>query len=153
MFLEPALGSAFFAHLQTAISGGSLTPDETALIENYITDVMLWATMAELALPITYQTFAKGVQQKTAAESVAPTQQEVFRLMQHYKDRAEPYKQRLINYLVANYIKFPLYWNYVVQSDTIHPEANAYECPIYLDNGVENIHKNYLNGPANNQEA
>jgi hypothetical protein len=132
MFLQPALGSGLYGRLQDGIDADDLTDEEQTLMDDYIMDVMVWATLSELPLPLSYQFFAKGNLQKGAEESSSPSRNDLDYISGYYKDRAEFYKQRLIKYLKTNYNLFSQYTSPGNGFDTIFPEEDAYECPIYL---------------------
>lgn len=132
MYIQPALGSTFYKALQDGVENSSLTANESALIDDYITDALMWYTVAELPMALGYQFFSKGVLQKTAEESNTPSRADLELLQRQYMNKAEFYKTRLINYLRENYTRFPEYFNPGIGYDVIQPELKAYTCPIYL---------------------
>ena len=132
MYIQPAMGSTFYEALQDGVENDNLTANETALLNNYITDALVWFTMSTLPAALSYQFFSKGVLQKTAEESNNPSRADIELLERRYKDNAEFYKTRLINYLRENYTLFPEYFSPGVGYDVIQPENKAYTCPIYL---------------------
>jgi hypothetical protein len=132
MYLQPALGSALYQRLQTGVSAANLTVSETELIDNYITDCLVWYTMSLLPLSLGYQFFSKGVLQKTAEESNTPGRSDLELISSGYKQTAEFYKQRMVNYLRQNYSLFSEYINTGSGYDVIFPETKVYTCPIYL---------------------
>lgn len=132
MYIQPALGSTFYLALQNGVENNNLTAQESALINNYITDALVWYTMSTLPATLSYQFFSKGVLQKTAEESNNPSRADIELLERRYKDNAEFYKTRLINYLRENYTLFPEYFSPGVGYDVIIPENRGYTCPIFL---------------------
>lgn len=132
MFIQPALGSTLYIRLQRGIENDNLTANESNLINNYITDALVWYTMSLLPAALSYQLFSKGVLQKTAEESNNPSRADLELLARQYKDTAEFYKTRLIGYLRENYLLFDEYFNTDTGLDVIFPEKKAYTCPIYL---------------------
>lgn len=132
MYVQPALGSTLYLRLQAGVENNDLTADETVLIDTYITDCLVWYTMSLLPFALGYQFFSKGVLQKTSEESQAPSRADLELIGNSYKQTAEFYKQRLINFLRENYNSFSAYYNQGYGLDVIFPEKKAYTCPIYL---------------------
>jgi len=132
MYIQPVLGSTLYARLQAGVSAANLTAAESVLLDSYITDCLIWYTMAELPFALGYQFFSKGVLQKTAEESVAPSRGDLELIANRYKQTAEFYKQRIVNYLQQNYTLFSEYSNPGSGYDVIQPQAKAYTSPIYL---------------------
>jgi hypothetical protein len=145
MFLQPALGSNLYNRLQSGVQSDNLTTNEINLIDNYIIDCLCWATMANLSHAISYQVFAKGIQQKTSDDSSLPNKNDIDAIETRYKDYAEYYKDRLIKYLQANQVLYPTYLNGVISVDSIYPSKDAYECPIYIGSGSKKLNSNFNN--------
>lgn len=133
MHIQPALGSRLYKRLQDGIEANNLLATETTLLDDYITDALIWFTMASLPMSIGFQLFAKGFLQKTGEESVAPDRADLELIEQKYTSIAEFYKTRLIRYLQENENSYPEYLNYTNAIDTVVPEVNGYTCPIFLD--------------------
>jgi hypothetical protein len=133
IFLRPALGSALYSRLQAGVLASNLTTAETTLLNNYVTDCLVWGTMANLPMALGYQFFAKGPLQKTSENSNAPVKNELDSITQYYQNFAEFYKQELINYLKTNYTSFSQYANPGCGWDVVKPVSTGYDCPIYLE--------------------
>lgn len=136
MHIQPALGSTLYIRLQNGITANNLVARETNLLDNYITDALIWFTMASLPMTIGFQLFAKGFLQKSAEETVTPDRADLELIEQKYTSIAEFYKTRLVRYLQENETLFPEYLNFTQAIDTITPDQNAYTCPIYLGNSM-----------------
>jgi hypothetical protein len=134
MYIQPALGSRLYNRLQDGVQVGNLTPDETTLINDYITDTLIWYTMSMLPMSMGFQLFSKGFLQKTSEDSISPSRKDLELIEEKYKSLAEFYKTRMIKYLQENYVKFFEYYNTGSGWDVIEPEDKAYTCPIYLGN-------------------
>lgn len=132
MYLQTALGSTLYLRLQTGIEDDDLTANEVILLDSYVTDCLVWYTMSLLPYALGYQFFSKGVLQKTSEESNTPSRVDLELIGSQYKQTAEFYKQRLINYLRENYTLFSEYINTGSGYDVIFPELKAYTSPIYL---------------------
>jgi hypothetical protein len=103
IYIQPTLGSTLYQRLQTGIDDNDLNLDEKTLIDNYVTDTLIWFTMSMLPMVMGYQLFSKGFLQKTAEESNAPSRADLELLESKYKSMAEFYNKRLIKYLQENY--------------------------------------------------
>lgn len=134
MYVQSALGSTLYLRLQSGVEADNLGSSETILLNTYVTDCLVWYTMSLLPMALGYQFFSKGVLQKTSEESNAPNQSDLTTISNQYKQTAEFYKQRMINYLRENYTLFSEYFNTGSGYDVIFPELKAYTCPIYLGN-------------------
>ena len=132
MYIQTALGSPLFLRLQSGQEASNLNANETLLLDNYITDSLVWYTMSLLPMALGYQLFSKGFLQKTSEESTAPSRADLELIASGYKSDGEFYKQRLINYLRENYSLYQEYFNFTSGLDTIFPELKAYTCPIWL---------------------
>lgn len=152
MFIQTALGSPLFLRLQSGKEADKLNSNETLLLDNFITDALIWYTMSLLPMALGYQLFSKGFLQKTSEESTTPSRGDLELLASGYKSDGEFYKQRLINYLRENYSLYAEYWNFTAGLDTIFPELKAYTSPIWLgssskcDSGDRSFSGNNSNG-------
>lgn len=147
--IQPALGSRLYKRLQDGIEGDNLTPDEETLINDYITDTLIWYTMSMLPMVMGYQLFSKGFLQKTAEESNTPSRGDLEMLEDKYKGMAEFYKTRMIKYLQENYTLYFEYFNTGSGFDVIFPEEKGYTCPIYLgDRSAEPRYPQYSNSTS-----
>jgi hypothetical protein len=137
MFILPVLGSALFERLQNGIDDNDLTNDEKDLLDNYITDALLYFVLAELPMGLNFQFYTKGVVQKTGENTQQPTMSDLLDVADRYKSRAEFYSERLIKHLryeVSTNNKFPQYLeNYTFEQ--MKPAQNGYTCSIDLGNG------------------
>jgi hypothetical protein len=137
IFLMPALGSTLYKRLQQGKKDNNLNSSEVNLIDNYITDCLIWATISYLPVSMGYQFYSKGALQKTSEESNAPSKQELDYIGTYYQDIAESYKQTLINYLRQNYTLFAEYSSPGTGWDVVEPITLGYECPIFLEGDKE----------------
>ena len=139
MHIHPALGTTLYKRLQNGIENSNLTSLETDLLDNYITDALVWFTMSMLPMVMGFQLFSKGFLQKSSEESTAPSRSDLELIEQKYLSMAEFYKQRLIKYLQENETNFNEYYNFQSTIDNIPPDNDAYTCPIYLGVDTDTI--------------
>jgi hypothetical protein len=135
MYILPALGSTLYNKLQSAISGSTLIANEQGLLDNYVTDCLIYYVMSELPMGLSYQFYNKGLLRKSGDNTENPSMQDMIDVANRYRTRAEFYKQRLIKYLRQNNAIFPEYLNFTSGIDTIVPDLEGYTSSLYLEDG------------------
>jgi hypothetical protein len=136
MYILPALGSALYAELQTAVEANSFTDLQTTLLDDYIVDCLIYYVMSELPQGLSYQFYNKGLIRKTGENQESPSMQDMIDVANRYRARAEFYKQRLIKYLKQNNALYPNYLNFGSGIDSIKPDNEGYTVSMWLgDNG------------------
>jgi len=126
------LGTALYTKLQADVEAGTVTGDYKTLLDDYITDTLVWYTLSEMPMPLQYKLINKGVVTRTGEAIQTVSFTEVQALMDYCRNWAQWYAQRTIDYLCANSTKYPEYVNPGSASDTIHPDYTQYTCGIYL---------------------
>ena len=149
-YILPTLGSGLYDRLQSGIENANLTDDEKTLLNDYVTDCLLWLTMGEAVQMLGFQFFSKGVLQKTSEESNAPGKGALELLERKYISNGEFYKQRLIAYLQENYALYEQYLNPGAGLDVIFPQTKAFSSPIYLGRGANARINRILSGGGGN---
>mgnify|MGYP000241602618 FL=1 len=136
MYILPALGSALYNELQTAVEANSFTALQTTLLDDYIVDCLIYYVMSELPQGLSYQFYNKGLIRKTGENQESPSMQDMIDVANRYRARAEFYKQRLIKYLKQNNALYPNYLNFGSGIDSIKPDNEGYTVSMWLgDNG------------------
>jgi hypothetical protein len=138
MYILPALGTALYTRLQDGIVANNLTANESALLDDYVTDTLVYYVLSELPVGLSFQFYNKGLVRKTSDNSDQPNMQDLIDVANRYRSRAEFYKQRMIKYLqeVSTSNLFPEYINPGTGVDTMYPERDGYQSSIFL--GDEN---------------
>jgi hypothetical protein len=131
-YIMPALGTGLYNRLQEGIDDNNLSANEKMLLDDYITDTLLWFTIGEMVMSTSYQFFSKGVLQKSSEESNTPSKGQLELLERKYMSNGEFYKQRLIDFLRENSTMFEQYLQYGSGFDVIAPQVQAYTSPIFL---------------------
>lgn len=136
MYLLPVLGTALYERMQDGLEAANLTDLETDLWKPYIRDTLIYYTIAESSVTLSYQLWNKGVVRKTTENGEIVSGSEVDEFYQRFKNRAEWYRERLINFLIqeAGSGNFSEYINPGNRVDTFHPLKKSYEIGIYLGN-------------------
>ena len=97
LYIQPTLGSRLYKRLQLGIESDNLTDNEKTLLDEYVTDTLIWYTMSMLPLIMGFQLFSKGFLQKTSEESQAPSRSDLELIEQKYKSMAEFYNTRMVS--------------------------------------------------------
>ena len=132
MYILPALGSALYNELQTAVDSNTYTNLQTTLLDDYIVDTLIYFVMSELPQGLSFQFYNKGLLRKTGENQESPSMQDMIDVANRYKARAEFYKQRLIKYLKQNNALYPNYLNFGSGIDSIKPDNEGYTVSMYL---------------------
>jgi len=132
MYILPALGSALYNELQTAVDANTYTQLQTTLLDDYIVDCLIYFVMSELPQGLSYQFYNKGLIRKTGDNQESPSMQDMIDVANRYRARAEFYKQRLIKYLKQNNALYPNYLNFGSGIDSIKPDNEGYTVSMYL---------------------
>ena len=132
MYILPALGSALYNELQTAVVANTFTQLQTTLLDDYLVDCLIYFVMSELPQGLSYQFYNKGLIRKTGENQESPSMQDMIDVANRYRARAEFYKQRLIKYLKQNNALYPNYLNFGSGIDSIKPDNEGYTVSMYL---------------------
>lgn len=152
LYIMPILGTALFDKLQALISAGTISAggnaDYKTLLDRYIVDPLIYYTLSELPIGMSFQFWNKGLLRKGGENTENPSMSEIMDVSNHYKQRAESYAQRLIKYLQQNApTKFPEYLNPGSGIDTINPENRGFTLPVYLGDEGDNCCNGFYNKP------
>jgi hypothetical protein len=134
MYIHPLLGSGLYERLQDGIDANNLTADEVALLDNFVTDTLIYYVLSELPTGLSYQFYNKGLVRKTSDNTDQPQMQDLLDISARYRKRAEFYAERMVKFLKQNAAqgKYNLYLNPGSGLDAIHPDNSAYSTTIYL---------------------
>lgn len=135
----PILGTALYNELSDQIIAGTVTSLNRTLLRDYIWDALKYWVIVEGIDIFTYKITNKSITKKDSDNSQPIDQDDVIRLIDRNRDKAEYYSQRITNYLVANCDSYPLYDNPGTTSDTVYPNRNNYQSGWNLDD-VENTY-------------
>ena len=123
IYLQPMLGTKFYNSLKTKILAGTLNPDETVLVAEYVAPYMMNWGFA-MALPwLKYKVVDKGILSGTSETASQTTKEELEFLISKVESTAQFYGQRLREFLFDNPGMFPDYENPGV--DGMMPNRNS----------------------------
>jgi len=134
----PILGTRLYNKFQTIINDGTITTDSSLinyknLLDNYLVDALMYYTLSELPVNISYQLWNKGVVRKQGQDTDLPSMSELVAISQNYLKKAEYYGNRMKLYIIQNAPQmFTEYLNPGMTIDTVVPEMRTFTMPMYL---------------------
>lgn len=120
--LEPIIGTSLFKRLLNGVKDNDLNANETILLQDYISQVLISAVDLRVCNHLTLEIRSKTVG-KAQDEHITPaTVEELSYLQDDLRKDFEVYRQRLIGYLKDNCDLFPEYKNYICSHENIKPD-------------------------------
>lgn len=135
VYIFPLLGTALMNKIQAYIVANNWTggTNYKALLDNYLVDCLIWFTLSESQLTMSFQLSNKGIIRKQGDNLQLPSMSEIMQLASDNKKRAEFYANRAKLYIVQNApAMFPEYLNPGSGVDAKYPDKVQYSNPIYL---------------------
>jgi hypothetical protein len=143
MFIEPILGTGLYRELQDQITNNNVSVLNAKLLDLYITDCLSWYVASEMVMSLGYKLTNKNVLRKTSENSETSSLNDLFSLMEYYKNKAEWYAQRITDYLIEFITDYPLYNNAGSGVDIIQPNGTSFQSSIYLGDSAIVDYKDY----------
>jgi len=147
MHIQPTVGSPLYNQLVTQVVAGSLSANNTTLMQTYIQPAIIQWMYFELPMVLAFKFMNKGMDRRNSTESTSMGDSELTRLMNKSKDDAQWYTERITRYLQENHTSFPLFDNPTVAIDTIYPANSAYQTGMVL--GRRGRYRDPLDYPEN----
>jgi hypothetical protein len=132
IYIRDVIGSGIYDELQDQAYNGTLTGDNTTLLDSYIAPCLKYYTLTESMLPMTFKFMNKSVATRNSENATAITPQELSLIEQRYRDKAEYYAERLRDFLKENPTIYPKYLNPGTGFDVIRPKNTAFFGGMYL---------------------
>lgn len=136
-YTKNILGTALYNEIKGQIEAGSLTADNTTLLQTYIQPALKWWVVYEAMDELHLKAMNKGIMEKSSDNSQPANLNDILELKNKYRNRAERMDQKTINFLCENDTTYPLYINPGTGADTIHPKSSTYDTGWYLGNSSE----------------
>jgi hypothetical protein len=143
IYIRDVIGSGIYDELQDQAYNGTLTADNTTLLDSYIAPCLKYYTLTESMLPMTFKFMNKSVASRNSENATAITPQELSLIEQRYRDKAEYYAERLRDYLKENPTIYPKYLNPGTGFDVIRPKNTAFFGGMYLPGTNDDCFYNY----------
>lgn len=138
-YVKPILGSALFDKIQTLVGNNTIgdvgNADYKELLDDYLIDTLIYYTLAELPVNISYQFWNKGVVRKQGENTDLPSMSELVDISNRHKSKAEYYANRMKLWIIdqnSRLQKYPEYTNPGSTVDTVTPEQRNFTLPIHL---------------------
>ena len=109
-YIKPMIGSYFFEDLLSKYNAQTLSPDEITLVEK-MKFAISWRATAEAGVSLTYQLKNKGYQTQAGDNSNNPDDGTVWKLYDHYIQKAIFFQSEVADYLNLNKDLYPVYLN------------------------------------------
>ena len=149
IYIRDIIGSGLYNQIQTQAFNGTLSANNTTLLDTYIAPCLKYYTLTESMLPMTFKMLNKSVASRNSDNANPVSIEEMTMIERRYRDKAEYYANRLRDYLLANTNIYPLFLNSGSTSDTIFPQDIQFFGGIYLPDNDCN-EKLYFIRPTNN---
>jgi hypothetical protein len=132
--LQTLIGTPLYNRLIAGVIANTLTVDEQELLNDYLTNVMVFLVLSELPMVLGYKFYNKNILKKTAENAEAASMTELVELMKYYKNKSEFYQERAIKYILRRYNDDSVFTEYLdtTESDHIVPKKSGYKSTIVL---------------------
>lgn len=157
-FIKPVLGTALYDKLQSIVKDSSISDpinvDYKFLLDEYLIDALVYFTLAEMPVGISYQFWNKGVVRKQGQDTEVPTMSELLDIANRFRGRAEYYANRMKLFIIDQNSRLQKYQEYThpgSQVDTITPEQRNFTMPVYLGDSEGNDNPYCNRGGFNGQ--
>ena len=120
MELHSILGTDLYNEM---LGLGTYTGDYLTLLEKCKL-VLVYHSVLEFLQVANYRVANGGIYKRTSTESTSATDSEINNLVEWYRDKAQYYSKRLIEYLCNNSEKFPTYSSNT--EEDISPRTDSY---------------------------
>jgi hypothetical protein len=143
IYIRDVIGSGIYNELQDQAYNGTLTADNTTLLDSYIAPCLKYYTLTESMLPLTFKFMNKSVASRNSENATPISTSELTMIEQRYRDKAEYYAERLRDYLKENPNKYPKFLNPGTGFDVIRPKNTAFLGGMYLPGSFDDCFYNY----------
>jgi hypothetical protein len=134
--MQEVCGTTLYEKLVTDLNtNGTLSGNYKTLVDLYLTDMLIWFTLAELTMILNYKFFNKGVMNKSADDANPVSIDDLDRVKEYYWNKGEYYEARAIKHLrqsVATNL-YPEYLTWRVGIDVIKPKYTGYSSTIPME--------------------
>ena len=107
--IQNYLGTQLYLKISNDIDNNTLTGDYLELVTDYIQPMLIHYAMVDYLPFAAYQVKNGGVFKHRSENSETPSKDEVDFLVQRYRDFAEYYTRRFVDYMCFDSTKFPEY--------------------------------------------
>lgn len=144
-YIQPVLGTNLYQALENNIevSSGNMSPNNyKVLMDLYVLPAMKEWVMYEMRYDVGVKWRNKGMMTQNSENSEQLSLNDMERIGNKYKDDAEWYTQRLIDYLVTHSTLYPEYNNNT--DDQIPSTRKNYSHGWYLEDGTDDCESKWF---------
>lgn len=132
--LQTLIGSNLYNKICDLVADSEIGEDENEdyklLLDEYIIPYLMWQTMAEVAVPISWKFKNQGVVEANTEWTSRPSMKDFQYIVQKYENDAVFYGNRLTDYLDAYSSKYPEYRKH--SKGQMSANKQAYKTGLYL---------------------
>lgn len=138
--LQQILGTDLYNQICDQINSSTVnTYDQVSaanitLLDNYITNFLMNAVIAEGCLTFLYRFSNKGIITANSDNQSPISEAQVDRIIAKWQNQADFYAKRLSDFLDQESATYPLYYNGNSDSSDINPKTPKYNTGFYLGN-------------------
>ena len=129
--IQNYLGTDLYDELQVKALAGTLSAVQELLIDDYISDMLVWWSLTEFVSVGAYTISNKGILKHTDETAETVSKAEIDALVLRYQKTAGYFTERLVRFLCDNSTDYPEY-NTNSGSD-INPEKSSTYGGLFLD--------------------
>lgn len=130
--LQQILGSDLYNEICTQINASTLSAANQTLLDDYIRDFIINATIMEGAVIFNYRFSNKGVVTQNSENQQPVTQRELELIEQKWGRMSEFYAKRLSGYLEENSSVYPLWASGNTKAQDVASQYPVYSTGFYL---------------------
>lgn len=140
-YILPIIGSGIYNELVSQITASTLTAYNTTLLKDYIHPCLIKYVEYEAPMFLNFKFTNANMGKKNTDESVPLSLEEMEKLTNRLRLKAEMRAERVTKFLRANFTNYPLYINPGSTVDTVHPKRTNYTAGMYLGSYCEKCYQ------------
>jgi len=125
MDILPLIGTGLYNQLDGQITANTVSAINTTLL-NKLRPCLRMFVLARGMMVFNYKIRNKGIQTMGSENAQSVDLTVIDRYVQEWKDQAQVYAKRVHEYLNANSVSYPLFYNAGSSPDTIRPTTNQF---------------------------
>lgn len=132
--LQTLIGGVLYDKICNLVADGSIknesNKDYKYLLDEYIIPYLMWQTLAEVAVPISWKFKNQGMVEANTDWTSRPSMKDFQYIVQKYENDAVFYGNRLTDYLSANSKYYPEYQKHI--SGKMPANRKVFKTGLYL---------------------
>ena len=121
--IQNYLGTDLYNKISADIIAGTLSGNYLTLVNDYIQPMLIYYALVDYLPFAAYQVKNGGIYKHISENAESASKEEVDFLVQKYRDKAEWYTRRFIDYMSFNQSLFPEYYSNT--NNDIYPDKDA----------------------------